>query len=265
MGKVSGMSFADALRMKPPVLVIAIACGCVIGCGGSVSRSNDPGGGGGFGAAGNSSAGSSSAGESAGGAGGAVAGGAGGASAAGAGGRAQAGTSNGGEAGAGATGGSAGNCIVLDSGGPVHPVHFVLQTNTPVFVKEGCSLEYQLTSACTGLRPLTTQVNCAPDCSNAAIGCLNCGECFSGARAVTPSAPQQIDWSGQVYEFGTAPNGCSCATGHVAAPGNYAFSIDAYLSSDDAMTGTSAFHHRVSFTLPAPNDTVFVDLGFIGI
>jgi len=37
------------------------------------------------------------------------------------------------------------------------------------------------------------------------------------------------------------------------------------LSSDDAMTGTSAFHHRVSFTLPAPNDTVFVDLGFIGI
>jgi len=246
------MSLAEA-RCMTSMLVVAIACGCVIGCGGSVIRSNDPNATGGLGAAGGSSAGES--------AGGAPAGG--GAAAGGAGGRAQGGTSSGGQGSGGATGGSAGECTVLNT--PAYPVRFVLQTNTTVYVKESCTLEYELTSECTGLTPLTTQVVCAADCNHAELGCSTCGACFSGARAVTPSSPQPIDWSGEVYEYGTTPSGCSCATSHIAAPGKYTFSIDAYLSSDDAMTGANAFHHHVSFTLPAPNDTVIVDLGFIGI
>lgn len=175
------------------------------------------------------------------------------------------GAANGGRGGAGAASGSGGACNGVDLAAPAQPVKFVLHSNTPVYVKEDCSLNYQLTSACTGAAPLLTEAFCVSECSATAPGCIACGQCFSGAREVTPILPQQIDWSGEVYELETAANGCSCATSHAAPPGAYTFSIQAYLTPEDAMTGANAYHHRVDFTLPAPNGTVSVDLGFIGI
>ncbi|MET0793661.1 MAG: hypothetical protein ABW061_19230 [Polyangiaceae bacterium] len=241
------------------IAVASLACACAIGCGGNFS-----GGGGPSGAGGSPSGGGSSAGESA---GGALQAGAdaGGAAQSGAGGAARAGADSGGQAGAGAASGSGGECNAIDLPAPAQPLKFVLQTNTPVFVKETCTLNYQLTSICSGSTPLSTEAFCVADCNDASMGCIACGACFSGVREVTPSAPQEIDWDGKLYDFGTAPNGCSCATSHGAPSGAYTFSIDAYLSADDAMTGANAFHHRVDFRLPAPNDTVIVDLGFMGI
>ncbi len=230
---------------------------CAIGCGGSFSGGDGLNGAGGLA----SGAGSS--------AGGALVAGAGagddvgGAAQSGAGGSARAGADSGGQA--GAAGGSGGACNGIGSGAPAQPLKFVLQTNTSVYVKQTCTLNYQLTSTCTGSTPLTTQASCVSECSDRTVGCIACGACFSGALEVTPIAPQEISWSGNLYEFGTAPNGCACATGHAAPPGEYTVSIDAYLSADDAINETNAFHHRVDFTLPAPNDTVIVDLGFTGI
>jgi hypothetical protein len=144
-------------------------------------------------------------------------------------------------------------------------VKFVLHTNTPVYVREDCTLNYQLTSVCTGSTPLSTDAFCVVACKDVSLGCIACGACLMGAREVTPTAPQQINWSGEVYEYGMAPTGCTCATGHAAPAGAYTFSIDAYLSAEDATRGVNAYHHRIDFTLPVPNGTVSVDLGFTGI
>jgi len=237
---------------------VLFAAACLVACGGSFSSSDSRG------AGGQSSGGANSGGALQAGNGGAAQSGAAGAARGGAaqGGAAQGGAAQGGHAGVSGFGGA---CSSNDSGATAQPVTFVLHTNTPVYVKETCTLAYQLTAACSGSKRLSTDAFCVADCSNTTQGCIACGACFSGARAVTPSAPQQIVWNGEVYEFGTTASGCSCATGHAAPPGAYTFSIDAYLTAEDAIAGTNGYTHRVDFTLPAPDGTVSVDLGFIGI
>jgi hypothetical protein len=106
---------------------------------------------------------------------------------------------------------------------------------------------------------------CVADCSDTSIGCIACGACFSGAKEVAPGTPIDDTWDGRIYQYGMLASGCSCATGHYAAPGSYTLVISEFLSESDAMNNANPYVLKIPFQLPAPNGVVSVDLGFSGI
>jgi hypothetical protein len=169
----------------------------------------------------------------------------------------------------GGMGATAGSSFGGDGCGPKtsplgpYPVKFVFSSNTPVYLRFECSLNYNL-YAC-GSSALTRSGACTADCSDTSSGCIACGACAFGAKPVGPGASLEDSWDGRIYSYGTLPSGCPCTTGANAAPGMYTIGLSEFFSEADALANTNGYPRQVQFQLPAPNGVVQVDLGFIGI
>jgi len=169
----------------------------------------------------------------------------------------------------GGAGAAAGSSFGGDGCGPKtsplgpYPVKFVFSSNTPMYLRFDCSLNYNL-YAC-GSSALTRSNACTADCSDTSSGCIACGACAYGAKPVGPGASLEDSWDGRIYSFGTLPSGCACTTGANAAPGMYTIGLSEFFSEADALANTNGYPRQVQFQLPAPNGVVQVDLGFIGI
>ena len=161
--------------------------------------------------------------------------------------------------------GGVGGCGPSTSASGPYPVRFVFSSNTPVYIKEDCQLNYALYSCNSGTNPLVREASCVADCSDTSIGCVACGACFSGSAFVGPSTTIEDTWGGKIYKYGTLPSGCSCTSGANAAPGVYTLRLSEYFTESDARANTNPYPREVQFELPAPNGTVLVDLGFTGI
>ncbi len=148
-----------------------------------------------------------------------------------------------------------------------YPVDFVFTSNTPVYVKNSCSLSYELYSCWSGTSAIAREAGCVADCNSASTGCVACadGACANAATLVGPNAPLKDHWTGMTYTYGTLPAGCSCASAAPATAGVYRLSISVYLSEQDALMGTNPYPVNIQFTLPAPSNVVNVDLGFEAI
>jgi len=167
--------------------------------------------------------------------------------------------------GAAGEGGVGGDCGPSTSPSGPYPVRFVFSSNTPVYIKEECRLNYDLFSCNSGASPIVRDASCVADCNDTSIGCIACGACFSGAAFVGPGATVEDAWGGMIYKYGTLPSGCSCASGANAAPGVYTLLVSEYFTESDALMNTNPYLRKIQFELPAPNGTVLVDLGFTGI
>jgi hypothetical protein len=156
--------------------------------------------------------------------------------------------------------GKGGGCGLSTSPSGPYPVDFVFSSNTPVYIRQDCALNYDLYDC--GLMPIVRSAPCVVDCNAMSNGCSTCGQCPYGALRVGPGAPLKDSWGGQIYEYGTLPSGCPCASAANATPGPYSIVVRAFLTEADALANTNPYVHTVQFELPAPNGLVAVDLGF---
>ena len=169
----------------------------------------------------------------------------------------------GGSGAGGSFAGQGGSCGPATSPSGPYPVNFVFTTNTPVYIRNDCTLDYDLYSCNSGGTPLKRSAACVADCNSQASGCLACGPCPLGAELIQPGDMIKDSWGGKIYTYGSLPSGCACASGSNAAPGVYHIAVVSYFSAADAMAKTNGYSHTVQFMLPAPNGIVQVDLGFI--
>jgi hypothetical protein len=140
-----------------------------------------------------------------------------------------------------------------------YPVKFVFNAAYTVYVRQTCSLEYQL-SDCS-LKPILRSNACEADCNDtSSSGCVACAACPYSAKAVGPNAPLDDAWSGESYTPGVLPSDCACVSGAPAPAGTYWLSISVYSSAADAMSNVNGFPLSVPFTLPAANNVVTVNL-----
>ncbi len=163
----------------------------------------------------------------------------------------------GGDAGAAGTSGACGYAPAIPS-----PVTFVYSTNTPVYIRQTCG-EGFLLAGCGATEPLTYEADCVAACNSTQTGCLECGACALTAQLVDTMTPAQAYWGGELFTYGTLPSGCSCASGSPARYGTYTVSVTAYLTPEDAMSGTNGYVHTQTFSYPPPSGTVNVFLGFL--
>jgi hypothetical protein len=162
----------------------------------------------------------------------------------------------GGDAGAA---GAAGTCGSTPLPANPYPVKFVFNAGYTVYVRQTCTLEYQLYGCAS--TPVARSASCVADCSDTSSnGCIACGACPILAKAIGPSAPLEDTWNGESYTYGTLPSGCACASGAPAPAGTYSLSISVFSSAADAMSNVNGFPLSVQFTLPAVNNVVTVDL-----
>jgi hypothetical protein len=156
--------------------------------------------------------------------------------------------------------GVAGTCGSAPAPPNPYPVKFVFNAGYTVYVRQTCSLEYQLYGCESS--PVVRSAACVADCNDTSSnGCLACaGACPFSAVAVGPNASIEDTWNGESYTYGTLPSGCACASGAPAPAGTYTLSISVFSSAADAMSNTNAFPLSIQFTLPAVNNVVMVNL-----
>ncbi|MEZ4231847.1 MAG: hypothetical protein R3B89_21910, partial [Polyangiaceae bacterium] len=100
---------------------------------------------------------------------------------------------------------------------------------------------------------------CTASCENYE-GCIACGACPWSRVEVTSEDAWEDSWAGNVYTFSTAPDGCSCHDTHDAPAGKYRIEVPIYDSPDPNDGAQPVYTVIKDFTLPADNDTVFVDV-----
>lgn len=167
-----------------------------------------------------------------------------------------------------AEGGSAAGATCGEPQAIATPVDFILQSNDPVWIRHGCTFEFQIAQACpSGNLPVTSDpslVGCfALPCSDTGT-CYACLPCPAGAEPVTSGLRVSSGWDGVITNYGTTVAGCTCADKQPAPAGHYTLSVSAFLSEADALANRNGYPHTVAFDLPT-SQPVVVDLGFTGI
>ncbi len=163
------------------------------------------------------------------------------------------------------TGGTTQTIVCFAAQGPGTPVRFRFESTQALWLRQGCSLEYSVTQTCKDkVTPITTQAFCSQPCGSNDNGCSECGACPSGGLAVGPGSAQIAEWDGFVYTNGTSSSGCACYNRSPATVGTYQIAITAFLSSDDALTGSNGYNFSTTFSYPT-TDFVHVPLEFMGL
>lgn len=185
----------------------------LIACGGSVTEIYDSTGG----SAGSSNAGSSNGGSSNG------------------------GSSNGGSS-TGGSGGVVDACSVAAPGsGPWQTdFHFVNNSGKPVFLYEGCSLQFDINACSEGYTSsVPISADCTSDCNDVADGggCMVCGACQSQVVELKPGQAYDLSWAGYRYTFDTV-EGCPCHFQHVAQAGLYRVNVSVWNAPFDPWSPT---------------------------
>ncbi|HEY2410254.1 MAG TPA: hypothetical protein VGI10_29820 [Polyangiaceae bacterium] len=134
---------------------------------------------------------------------------------------------------------------------PPYAVTINFATNSSdshVWLRKNCYLEYTLTSCATGYRtPILVHPFCATDCDLDA-GCVTCGLCPLSAESVTmgQTVSDTIDGTAATLHGST---GCSCATYSALPPGEYAVTVPVYRSASDAIALSNATNVTSFFIL----------------
>lgn len=167
-----------------------------------------------------------------------------------------------------ATGGSDNACRVSEVGqGPfATKFRFTNVGTTPVWLWQGCRLEFDITSCDDGYSaPLPITADCMVECvPGAKPQCINCGACFSDSELVPPGGFVDYDWSGVTFPVQTSTSECNCYRRQLAPSGLYRVTIPVW-TSDPTTTSIStrpqpAYRVARDFALAEAGVTTTIDL-----
>ncbi|MEP7052639.1 MAG: hypothetical protein ABJB12_19885 [Pseudomonadota bacterium] len=174
------------------------------------------------------------------------------------------------------TGGASGGASAGSSGEecrnerPALPVVFSFESNSNLWIRRTCSLEYSIGNVCLPKRePIQTETFCSQECGVQNDGCVSCGACSESAVQVgaNPSDAASVlgAWDGYAYTLGTSSLGCTCHYREPVRSGSYDVTVVGYLSYEDARAQKNAFPFTTPFHYPPPDGTVHVRMDFIGL
>jgi hypothetical protein len=148
----------------------------------------------------------------------------------------------------------------IDPGPPPTVVTFELRNDgiATVYLMQDCLLNYTITSLADPVHVIPRQSPCGCDCSFSS--CPVCGACFQGSREVAIGTALSDSWAAVSVTNVPRPSG-SCERKQTLPDGPYRIDVPVYASDADAIAGTSARTAIQSFELPAPGDSVTVQLG----
>jgi hypothetical protein len=141
------------------------------------------------------------------------------------------------------------------------PVTFELRNDgiATVYLRQGCLVDYTITSLADPVHVIQRPWSCGCDCALAS--CPVCGACFEGSREVAIGAALTDQW--WTVDIISVPrlNGVACERKEALPDGPYRIDVPVYASDADAIAQTNALTALQSFVLPAPRDSVTVQVG----
>lgn len=148
----------------------------------------------------------------------------------------------------------------IDPGPPPTVVTFELRNDgiATVFLMQECLTDYTITSLADPVHVITREGPCGCDCALAT--CPVCGACFQGSREVAIGTAVTDYWTTVSVTSVPRPSG-SCEQKQTLPDGPYRIDVPVYASDADAIARTGARTATQSFDLPAPGDSVTVQLG----
>ena len=171
----------------------------------------------------------------------------------------------GGQGGSGASGGSGGSvpdqCAVTTSLSPPFATTFRFANTgpAPVFLHQGCYLEFDVTSCASGYAgSLALHADCTIDCNDPLGGCIACGACWDGATTLDAGTTYDDTWAGSTYTFGTNGDGCSCHVGSLAPAGKYRVVVPVWDADPSIDWPPPSRTVTVDFDLPAVGGVVTI-------
>lgn len=168
-----------------------------------------------------------------------------------------------------ATGGSGNACRVSEAGqGPfATKLRFTNLGTTPVWLWQGCRLEFDVTSCDDGYSaPLLITADCMAECvPEVKPQCVACGACFSGSKLVVPGGFVDYDWAGATFSVERSTSGCDCYRRQLAPSGLYRVTVPVWTNDPNTIDSSSirpqpAYRVARDFALAEAGITTTIDL-----
>jgi hypothetical protein len=177
----------------------------------------------------------------------------------------------GGGATTGGAGGTSNACaVVATSAAPyVTKLRFTNNGTAPVWLWNGCTLDFDLTSCIDGYaKPQPISVFCMQECiAGVTPLCVTCGMCLVAGKQVPRGGYVDYDWDGLLRDAEQRPGQCSCYNARAAEAGLYRVSVPVW-TADPAPQGSSTGvppepNYRVTtdFALSEAGSTIGVEVG----
>jgi hypothetical protein len=153
---------------------------------------------------------------------------------------------------------------------PPHPIADPQPTTTTVslqlqnggmeaaYVYQGCLIDYKVTSLADPSVPINRVEGCLCMCGQSA--CSTCGQCYAGPREIPAGGQITESW---VTANVTTENGGvtgSCQRLNALPAGSYRIEVPVYVTHAEADAKVLPRVITQVFTLPAPNDTVTIQV-----
>lgn len=167
------------------------------------------------------------------------------------------------------TGGSGNACRVPEVGqGPfATKLRFTNMGTTPLWLWQGCRLEFDVTSCDDGhSAPLPIAAGCMAECGpEAKPPCIACGACFSGSELVPAGGFVDYDWAGVTFSVEPSTSGCDCYRRQLAPSGLYRVTVPVWTSDPNTIDSSSirpqpAYRVAKDFALAEAGITTTIDL-----
>jgi hypothetical protein len=148
-------------------------------------------------------------------------------------------------------------------------VTFGLYSNEPVWIRQGCTIEYELSYLC-GAESVSVPADpgnsgCFDLTCNDTGTCYACTACPSTALSIASGVVVTTSgWDGIITKPGLTAAGCRCVEKRLGPAGHYRLTISSFLSEEDALADRNGYPHTAAFDLPV-SGIVPVNLGFMGI